>query len=173
MFINKNATDTSALAVGGLLTPTGSYTESCPLAAQFGKVSLNPFQSEDKPEVERYEVIDSFTRMLTIEAKQRGNSGPCVRRGSLGKRGYGTSEESRESCIVWLQNVTRAFGFAYDTYFESVNVLDRFLSKVKISSPRQLKLVVTSAFFLGCKNLEERERVPALQDIVGISRDLF
>eukprot|EP00122_Pirum_gemmata_P007142 Pgem_evm1s6548 len=44
--------------------------------------------------------------------------------GSFDKNRYGVSKLERDNANLWLQITTKTFGFACDTYFFAVNVMD-------------------------------------------------
>uniref|UniRef100_A0A8C5QPE3 Cyclin-like domain-containing protein n=1 Tax=Leptobrachium leishanense TaxID=445787 RepID=A0A8C5QPE3_9ANUR len=71
-----------------------------------------------------------------------------------------------------LLSLTQFFGFSAQTFSLSVNVLDRFLSKMKIQ-PKHLGCVGLTCFYLSVKATEEERNVPLVTDLIRISQYKF
>uniref|UniRef100_A0A8C5Q0Q0 Cyclin-like domain-containing protein n=1 Tax=Leptobrachium leishanense TaxID=445787 RepID=A0A8C5Q0Q0_9ANUR len=71
-----------------------------------------------------------------------------------------------------LLSLTQFFGFSAETFSLSVNLLDRFLSKMKIQ-PKHLGCVGLTCFYLSVKASEEERNVPLVTDLIRISQYKF
>ncbi|XP_048965125.1 cyclin-G1 isoform X2 [Canis lupus dingo] len=69
-----------------------------------------------------------------------------------------------------LLSLTQFFGFDTETFSLAVNLLDRFLSKMK---PKHLGCVGLSCFYLAVKSIEEERNVPLATDLIRISQYRF
>lgn len=71
-----------------------------------------------------------------------------------------------------LLSLTQFFGFDTETFSLAVNLLDRFLSKMKVQ-PKHLGCVGLSCFYLAVKSIEEERNVPLASDLIRISQYRF
>nr|XP_051699543.1 cyclin-G1 isoform X2 [Oryctolagus cuniculus] len=71
-----------------------------------------------------------------------------------------------------LLSLTQFFGFDTETFSLAVNLLDRFLSKMKVQ-PKHLGCVGLSCFYLAVKSIEEERNVPLATDLIRISQYRF
>ncbi|KAE8614133.1 hypothetical protein XENTR_v10008005 [Xenopus tropicalis] len=71
-----------------------------------------------------------------------------------------------------LLSLTQFFGFSTETFSLSVNLLDRFLSKMKVQ-PKHLGCVGLACFYLAVKAIEEERNVPLATDLLRISQYKF
>ncbi|XP_036607094.1 cyclin-G1-like [Trichosurus vulpecula] len=71
-----------------------------------------------------------------------------------------------------LLSLTQFFGFDMETFSLAVNLLDRFLSKMKVQ-PKHLGCVGLSCFYLAVKLTEEERNVPLATDLIRISQYKF
>ncbi|XP_075065969.1 cyclin-G1 [Mixophyes fleayi] len=71
-----------------------------------------------------------------------------------------------------LLSLTQFFGFSTETFSLSVNMLDRFLGKMKVQ-PKHLGCVGLTCFYLAVKATEEERNVPLATDIIRISQYKF
>ncbi|XP_004696828.1 cyclin-G1 [Echinops telfairi] len=71
-----------------------------------------------------------------------------------------------------LLSLTQFFGFDTETFSLAVNLLDRFLSKLKVQ-PKHLGCVGLSCFYLAVKSVEEERNVPLASDLIRISQYRF
>ncbi|XP_060053046.1 cyclin-G1 isoform X2 [Erinaceus europaeus] len=71
-----------------------------------------------------------------------------------------------------LLSLTQFFGFATETFSLAVNLLDRFLSAVKVQ-PKHLGCAGLSCFYLAVKSVEEERNVPLAADLIRISQYRF
>ncbi|KAI1903050.1 hypothetical protein AGOR_G00023200 [Albula goreensis] len=72
-----------------------------------------------------------------------------------------------------LLSLTRFFGFSAETFSLAVNLLDRFLSVMKIQ-PKHLACVGLCCFYIAVKSSEEEEKnVPLASDLIRISQNRF
>nr|XP_045010969.1 cyclin-G1-like [Jaculus jaculus] len=71
-----------------------------------------------------------------------------------------------------LLSLTQFFGFDTETFSLAVNLLDRFLSKMKVQ-PKHLRCVGLSCFYLAVKLTEEERNVPLATDLIRISQYQF
>ncbi|XP_054343329.1 cyclin-G1 isoform X1 [Pongo pygmaeus] len=75
-----------------------------------------------------------------------------------------------------LLSLTQFFGFDTETFSLAVNLLDRFLSKMKVClkvQPKHLGCVGLSCFYLAVKSIEEERNVPLATDLIRISQYRF
>uniref|UniRef100_A0A8C2W514 Cyclin-like domain-containing protein n=1 Tax=Chinchilla lanigera TaxID=34839 RepID=A0A8C2W514_CHILA len=66
-------------------------------------------------------------------------------------------------------SLTQFFGFYTETFFLAVNLLDRFLSKMKVQ-PKHLGGVGLSCFYLAVKSIEEERNVPSRFTVSNLMR---
>ncbi|KAM4622098.1 cyclin-G1 [Polymixia lowei] len=78
----------------------------------------------------------------------------------------------REFEVKDLLSLTRFFGFSSDTFSLAVNLLDRFLSVMKIQ-PKHLSCVGLCCFYIAVKSSEEEKNVPLANDLIRISQNRF
>ncbi|KAL0622756.1 Cyclin-G1 [Plecturocebus cupreus] len=71
-----------------------------------------------------------------------------------------------------LLSLTQFFGFNTETFSLAVDLLDRFLSKMKVQ-PKHLGCVGLSCFYLAFKSTEEEQNVPLATDLIRISQYRF
>ncbi|GAB1295943.1 Cyclin-G1 [Apodemus speciosus] len=71
-----------------------------------------------------------------------------------------------------LLSLTQFFGFDTETFSLAVNLLDRFLSKMKVQA-KHLGCVGLSCFYLAVKSIEEERNVPLATDLIRISQYRF
>uniref|UniRef100_A0A8C2VDS8 Cyclin-like domain-containing protein n=1 Tax=Chinchilla lanigera TaxID=34839 RepID=A0A8C2VDS8_CHILA len=71
-----------------------------------------------------------------------------------------------------LLSLTQFFGFDMETFSLAVNILDRFLSKMKVQ-PKHLACVGLSCFYLAVKSIEEESNVPLATDLIRTSQYRF
>ncbi|XP_075712423.1 cyclin-G1 [Rhinoderma darwinii] len=71
-----------------------------------------------------------------------------------------------------LLSLTQFFGFSTETFSLSVNLLDRFLAKMKVQ-PKHLGCVGLTCFYLAVKTTEEERNVPLATDLIRISQYKF
>ncbi|XP_043842142.1 cyclin-G1 isoform X2 [Dromiciops gliroides] len=71
-----------------------------------------------------------------------------------------------------LLSLTQFFGFDTETFSLAVNLLDRFLSKMKVQ-PKHLGCVGLSCFYLAVKSTEEERNIPLATDLIRISQYKF
>lgn len=71
-----------------------------------------------------------------------------------------------------LLSLTQFFGFDTETFSLAVNLLDRFLSKMKVQA-KHLGCVGLSCFYLAVKSIEEERNVPLATDLIRLSQYRF
>ncbi|KAM4826679.1 cyclin-G1 [Thomomys bottae] len=71
-----------------------------------------------------------------------------------------------------LLSLAQFFGFHTETFSLAVNLLDRFLSRMKVQ-PKHLGCVGLSCFYLAVKSTEEERNVPLASDLIRISQYRF
>lgn len=71
-----------------------------------------------------------------------------------------------------LLSLTQFFGFSTETFSLAVNLLDRFLAKMKVQ-PKHLGCVGLTCFYLAVKTAEEERNVPLATDLIRISQYKF
>jgi len=78
----------------------------------------------------------------------------------------------REFEVRDLLFLTRFFGFSSETFSLAVNLLDRFISVMKIQ-PKHLSCVGLCCFYIAVKSTEEERSVPMANDLIRISQKRF
>ncbi|XP_041586227.1 LOW QUALITY PROTEIN: cyclin-G1-like [Vulpes lagopus] len=78
----------------------------------------------------------------------------------------------RDFEVKGLLSLTQFFGFDTEIFSLAVNLLDRFLSKMKVQ-PKHLGCVGLSCFYLAVKSIEEERNVPLATDLIRISQYRF
>jgi len=78
----------------------------------------------------------------------------------------------REFEVKDLHFLTRFFGFSSETFSLAVNLLDRFISVMKIQ-PKHLSCVGLCCFYIAVKSTEEERNVPMANDLIRISQKRF
>jgi len=78
----------------------------------------------------------------------------------------------REFEVKDLLFLTRFFGFSSETFSLAVNLLDRFISVMKIQ-PKHLSCVGLCCFYIAVKSTEEERNVPMANDLIRISQKRF
>ncbi|XP_053574557.1 cyclin-G1 isoform X1 [Bombina bombina] len=71
-----------------------------------------------------------------------------------------------------LLSLTQFFGFGTETFSLSVNLMDRFLAKMKVQ-PKHLGCIGLTCFYLAVKAIEEERNVPLATDLIRISQYKF
>ncbi|XP_063784820.1 cyclin-G1 [Pseudophryne corroboree] len=71
-----------------------------------------------------------------------------------------------------LLSLTQFFGFSTETFSLAVNILDRFLGKMKVQ-PKHLGCVGLTCFYLAVKATEDERNVPLATDVIRISQYKF
>eukprot|EP00122_Pirum_gemmata_P006785 Pgem_evm1s6210 len=105
----------------------------------------------------------------------------CLKKTNIAKKSnthfnpqrYGISSADRDNVSLWIQVLVKSLNRACDIYFMCIDILDRFLSKIKVSSSRQLKLIATACLFLSIKYLEDMDKVPKLSNIINHTGNIF
>ncbi|XP_062899535.1 cyclin-G2 [Mobula hypostoma] len=78
----------------------------------------------------------------------------------------------RDAKVEDLRSLTRFFGCSTETFVLAVNLLDRFLSLMKVR-PKHLPCLGISVFHLAVKAIEEECNVPSDHDLLRISHCKF
>uniref|UniRef100_G3TD40 Cyclin G1 n=1 Tax=Loxodonta africana TaxID=9785 RepID=G3TD40_LOXAF len=78
----------------------------------------------------------------------------------------------RDFQVKDLLSLTQFFGFDTETFSLAVNLLDRFLCKMKVQ-PKHLGCVGLSCFYLAVKSTEEERNIPLANDLIRISQYRF
>lgn len=74
----------------------------------------------------------------------------------------------RDRTVKWLMQLTLHFQFYPDTFFLSVNILDRFVTSVK-AHPKYLRCIGITCLYLASKMVEEEEIIPCTKDLIETS----
>lgn len=74
----------------------------------------------------------------------------------------------RDRTVKWLLQLALRFQFYPDTFFLSVNLLDRFITSVK-AHPKYLRCIAITCLYLASKIVEEEEIIPRTKDLVEAS----
>uniref|UniRef100_G1U8P8 Cyclin-like domain-containing protein n=1 Tax=Oryctolagus cuniculus TaxID=9986 RepID=G1U8P8_RABIT len=80
--------------------------------------------------------------------------------------------ESARDNVKDLLSLTQFFDFDMEAFSLAVNLLDRFLSKMKVQ-PKHLGCVRLSCFYLAIISIEEERNVPLATDLIQISQYRF
>lgn len=75
----------------------------------------------------------------------------------------------RDRIVKWLMQLTLHFQFYPDTFFLSVNLLDRFITSVK-AHPKYLRCIAITCLYLASKMVEEEEIIPCTKDLIETSQ---
>ncbi|KAL4230119.1 hypothetical protein ACF0H5_010504 [Mactra antiquata] len=75
----------------------------------------------------------------------------------------------RDSAVTTIKSMQRFYNFNCDTLSDAVNILDRFISKVKVKR-KYLTCVAAASFFLSTKMNEESEHHPSASDLASLHR---
>nr|XP_051713420.1 cyclin-G1-like [Oryctolagus cuniculus] len=86
--------------------------------------------------------------------------------------GLRMTAQLRDFEVKDLLSLTQFFGFDTETFSLAVNLLDRFLSKMKVQ-PEHLGSVGLSCFYSAVKSIEEERNVPLATDLIRISQYRF
>lgn len=71
--------------------------------------------------------------------------------------------------VKCLLSLTQFFGFNTETHFIAVNLLGRFLSKMKVQ-PKHLERVALSCFYLAVKSVGEERNVALAKKLIQKSQ---
>lgn len=82
------------------------------------------------------------------------------------------SPKLRDAKVEDLRSLTRFFGCSTETFVLAVNLLDRFLSLMKVR-PKHLPCLGMSVFHLAAKAIEEECNIPSEHDLLRISHCKF
>ena len=64
------------------------------------------------------------------------------------------SAADRDNCVMTLRCLHLFYGYSPETFALAVNLLDRFLTKVKVQ-PKYLACISTTCYFIASKTIEE------------------
>ncbi|XP_078062304.1 cyclin-G2 [Mustelus asterias] len=82
------------------------------------------------------------------------------------------SPKLRDAKVEDLRSLTRFFGCSTETFVLAVNLLDRFLSLMKVR-PKHLPCLGISVFHVAAKTIEEECNIPSAHDLLRISHCKF
>ncbi|XP_067846162.1 cyclin-G2 isoform X1 [Heptranchias perlo] len=82
------------------------------------------------------------------------------------------SPKLRDAKVEDLRSLTRFFGCSTETFVLAVNLLDRFLSLMKVR-PKHLPCLGISVFHLAAKTIEGECNIPSAHDLLRISHCKF
>ncbi|XP_067894372.1 cyclin-G2 [Heterodontus francisci] len=82
------------------------------------------------------------------------------------------SPKLRDAKVEDLRSLTRFFGCSTETFVLAVNLLDRFLSLMKVR-PKHLPCLGISVFHLAAKTIEEECNIPSAPDLLRICHCKF
>lgn len=88
-------------------------------------------------------------------------------------RVLGVTEAGRRQCVLWMKTICDLCMLNEFIYCLSVNIFDRFLSIIKLTSTRQLQLIAASCFYLASKVAEEYETVPNIHCVIKAADNAF
>lgn len=103
-------------------------------------------------------------RLESVEAHVKDEWKQCP----LLKRENEIGPIHRDSEVQWLMKLTSKFEFYPETFFLSVNILDRLLTKVK-AKPMHLRCISLTCLYLASKMVEEEEMVPGTMEFIEMS----
>jgi len=107
-----------------------------------------------------------FIRLNNLNALQRDDwlKSPLPSSKQLDEVGC----SDRDRSVKLMMKLTMNFQFGAETFFLAVNILDRFLTKVKVH-PRYLKCITITCFYLACKFHQEEENIPRTIHLIEAS----
>ncbi|XP_028907443.1 cyclin-G1 isoform X2 [Ornithorhynchus anatinus] len=111
---------------------------------------------------------------VLLEQESRGQPKVCGLRlmEAAHDNGLRMTARLRDFEVKDLLTLTQFFGFDGETFSLAVNLLDRFLSKMKVQ-PKHLGCVGLSCFYLAVKSTQEERNVPLASDLIRISQYKF
>ncbi|KAG2466921.1 cyclin-G2 [Polypterus senegalus] len=79
------------------------------------------------------------------------------------------SAKQRDAQVEDLWSLTKFFGFNTETFVLAVNLLDRFLAKMKVQ-PKHLSCIGICCFNIAARVVEKECNIPSTHDIIRISQ---
>ncbi|XP_069781576.1 cyclin-G2 isoform X2 [Narcine bancroftii] len=128
------------------------------------------FTHEHNSEV--YKVLNQINQYLEQESKFLPRSRGLDAIESTLENDDCVSPKLRDVKVEDLRSLTRFFGCSTETFVLAVNLLDRFLSFMKVR-PKHLPCLGISVFHLAAKTIEEDCNVPSDHDLLRISHCKF
>ncbi|XP_029016131.1 cyclin-G2-like isoform X1 [Betta splendens] len=84
----------------------------------------------------------------------------------------GVSAKSRDSRVEELWGLTSFFGYSTQTFVQAVNLLDRFLTIMKVQ-PKHLPCIGVGCLHIAAKMVEDETNVSPTQELIRISQSRF
>lgn len=79
------------------------------------------------------------------------------------------SAQDRDNCVMTLRCLHLFYGYSPETFSLAVNLLDRFITKVRVQ-PKYLACISTTCYFIASKTIEENSDAPSAGELVHISQ---
>lgn len=124
------------------------------------------------PPAESMAPLPTLTTLLEQEARSLPKASGLRLMESAHDGGLRMTARLRDFEVRDLLSLTQFFGFNTETFSLAVNLLDRFLSAVKVQ-PKHLGCVGLSCFYLAVKSVEDERNVPPAADLLRISQYRF
>lgn len=84
----------------------------------------------------------------------------------------GVSAKSRDTRVEELWSLTSFFGYSTQTFVQAVNLLDRFLTIMKVQ-PKHLPCIGVCCLHIAAKMVEEESNVSPTHELIRISQSKF
>ncbi|KAK5909487.1 hypothetical protein CesoFtcFv8_003413 [Champsocephalus esox] len=84
----------------------------------------------------------------------------------------GVSEKCRNTRVEELWGLTSFFGYSAQTFVQAVNLLDRFLTTMKVQ-PKHLPCIGVCCLHIAAKMVEEESNVSPTHELIRISQSKF
>ncbi|KAM6931233.1 cyclin-G2-like [Xenentodon cancila] len=84
----------------------------------------------------------------------------------------GVSAKCRDSRVEDLWGLTSFFGYSTQTFVHAVNLLDRFLTLMKVQ-PKHVPCIGVCCFHIAAKMIEEESNVSPIHELIRISQSKF
>uniref|UniRef100_A0A3B3ZTG6 Cyclin-like domain-containing protein n=1 Tax=Periophthalmus magnuspinnatus TaxID=409849 RepID=A0A3B3ZTG6_9GOBI len=91
---------------------------------------------------------------------------------SLTEGHNGVSAKSRDTRVEDLWSLTSFFGYSTQTFVQSVNLLDRFLTIMKVQ-PKHLPCIGVCCLHIAAKMVEEENNISPTHELIRISQSKF
>ncbi|XP_069562648.1 cyclin-G2-like [Brachyistius frenatus] len=84
----------------------------------------------------------------------------------------GVSAKCRDTRVEELWSLTSFFGYSTQTFVQAVNLLDRFLTAMKVQ-PKHLPCIGVCCLHIAAKMIEEESNVSPTHELIRISQSKF
>ncbi|XP_028668579.1 cyclin-G1 [Erpetoichthys calabaricus] len=110
--------------------------------------------------------------LLEMEAKYQPKSNGLRIIESAHDSGFRITSRLRDFEVKDLLSLSQFFGLSTETFSLAVNLLDRFLSIMKVQ-PKHLSCVALCCFYLAIKSTEDERNIPLASDLIRIAQRRF